>query len=82
MDLSSHYQCMFKTTFRDANGNLIAGPPFMPAIPTQGETVHLRENATWRELAGVVTKRDWYLHADEPDTCEVVIYVSLDPKRQ
>ena len=74
---------MFKTTFRNANGDaLLAGPPFMPAIPAQGESVNIRTNGTWKELNGVVTRRAWYLHAEEPDSCEVVIYVALDPKKR
>lgn len=82
MDLSSQYQCMFKTTFRDANGNGLDGPAFMPAIPAQGEAVNIRQNSTWREINGVVTKRAWFLHADEPDSCEVVLYIAVDQKQR
>ncbi len=78
----SDHQAMFKTTFRDANGNIIDGPPFMPVIPAQGEAVNIRQNATWKEINGVVTKRAWFLHADEPDSCEVVLYIALDTKKR
>ena len=78
----SDHQGMFKTTFRDANGNQLAGPPFMQAIPAQGEAVVLQENATWKILTGVVTKRVWHLHAEDQEACEVVISVALDPKKR
>ncbi len=80
MDDIVEHRHMFKTTFRNADGdNWLAGPVYLPSIPAMGEPVDIKERAHHgRSTAGHVVRRSWYIVTKDPGESEVVIHVGLD----
>lgn len=70
---------MFLVRFRDANRDSdLTKSMHLPAIPSVGEPVYIRELPHHRPQTGRVASRHWHIATKEIESSEVVILVTLD----
>lgn len=71
---------MFRVTFRNVdNDRDLTKAVFLPEVPAKGEKVHVRQKPdSWKNQAGTVTERTWYIVDDDPSASEVIVMVALD----